>query len=108
MSWRGVRRAWCGAHRSRCTRDVQHTRGVRLGRMGDTKVGRVSNVEMVTPMALIGKVFFPSLSTFEPPLAHPAKGIIEVWYRPGFDIDRGRLARVGVQIMALAALNLLR
>jgi hypothetical protein len=27
--------------------------------------GSVSNVEMVAPMALICKVFFPSISTFE-------------------------------------------
>ena len=31
------------------------------------QAGSVSKVEMVTPMALIYKVFFPSISTFETP-----------------------------------------
>lgn len=39
--------------------------------------------------------------------ANPAKGLTESWHRPGFDIDEDALP-VGVQIMALAALNLLQ
>ena len=34
-------------------------------------VGSVSKVEMVTPMALIYKVLFPSISTFETPPIFP-------------------------------------
>ena len=33
----------------------------------DKRVGSVSKVEMTTPMALIYKVLFPSISTFEAP-----------------------------------------
>jgi amidohydrolase len=39
--------------------------------------------------------------------ANPDKGITESWHRPGFDIDEDALP-VGVQIMALAALDLLQ
>ncbi len=39
--------------------------------------------------------------------ANPAKGITEIWHRPGFDIDEDALP-VGVHIMALAALDLLQ
>ena len=39
--------------------------------------------------------------------ANPAKGIVEIWHRPGFDIDEDALP-VGVHIMSLAALDLLR
>jgi len=38
--------------------------------------------------------------------ANPDKGITEIWHRPGFDIDEDALP-VGVQIMSLAALDLL-
>jgi amidohydrolase len=38
---------------------------------------------------------------------NPAKGITESWHRPGFDIDEDALA-VGVEVMSLAALDLLR
>lgn len=38
--------------------------------------------------------------------ADPAKGIAEVWHRPGFDIDEDALA-VGVHVMSLAALDVL-
>jgi metal-dependent amidase/aminoacylase/carboxypeptidase family protein len=38
--------------------------------------------------------------------ANPEKGITEIWHRPGFDIDEDALP-VGVQIMSLAALDLL-
>jgi metal-dependent amidase/aminoacylase/carboxypeptidase family protein len=38
--------------------------------------------------------------------ANIAKGITEIWHRPGFDVDEDAL-RVGVQIMSLAALDLL-
>jgi amidohydrolase len=38
--------------------------------------------------------------------ANPAKGITEIWHRPAFDIDEDALP-VGVEIMALAALDLL-
>lgn len=39
--------------------------------------------------------------------ANPAKGITEIWHRPGFDIDEDALP-IGVEILALAALDLLR
>ena len=39
--------------------------------------------------------------------ANPAKGITEIWHRPGFDIDEEAL-RLGVHIMSLAALDVLR
>ncbi len=39
--------------------------------------------------------------------ANPEKGITEIWHRPGFDIDEDALP-MGVQIMSLAALDLLR
>ena len=39
--------------------------------------------------------------------ANPDKGITEIWHRPGFDIDEDALP-VGVQIMSLAALDLLQ
>ena len=39
--------------------------------------------------------------------ANPAKGITEVWHRSGFDIDEDALP-IGVEIMSLAALDLLR
>lgn len=39
--------------------------------------------------------------------ANPAKGITEVWHRSGFDIDEDALS-IGVEIMSLAALDLLR
>jgi amidohydrolase len=39
--------------------------------------------------------------------ANPGKGITEIWHRPGFDIDEDALP-VGVQIMSLAALDLLQ
>ena len=39
--------------------------------------------------------------------ANPAKGITEIWHRPGFDIDEDALP-VGVEIMALATLELLQ
>jgi metal-dependent amidase/aminoacylase/carboxypeptidase family protein len=38
---------------------------------------------------------------------NPDKGITEIWHRPGFDIDEDALP-VGVQIMSLAALDLLQ
>jgi amidohydrolase len=38
--------------------------------------------------------------------ANPAKGITEIWHRPGFDIDEDALA-IGVEILGLAALDLL-
>jgi amidohydrolase len=38
--------------------------------------------------------------------ANPAKGITEIWHRPGFDIDEGALA-IGVEILSRAALDLL-
>jgi metal-dependent amidase/aminoacylase/carboxypeptidase family protein len=39
--------------------------------------------------------------------ANPDKGITALWHRPGFDIDEDALPR-GVQIMSLAALDLLQ
>jgi amidohydrolase len=39
--------------------------------------------------------------------ANPDKGITEIWHRPGFDIDEDALP-MGVQIMSLAALDLLQ
>ena len=39
--------------------------------------------------------------------ANPDKGITEIWHRPGFDIDEAALP-VGLEIMALAAFDLLR
>jgi amidohydrolase len=39
--------------------------------------------------------------------ANPDKGITKIWHRPGFDIDEDALA-VGVEIMSLAALDLLQ
>ncbi|HSF02018.1 MAG TPA: M20/M25/M40 family metallo-hydrolase, partial [Solirubrobacterales bacterium] len=39
--------------------------------------------------------------------ANPDKGISEIWHRPGFDIDEGALP-VGVEIVSLAALDLLQ
>ena len=39
--------------------------------------------------------------------ANPEKGITEIWHRPGFDVDEDALP-IGVEIMALAALDLLR
>jgi metal-dependent amidase/aminoacylase/carboxypeptidase family protein len=39
--------------------------------------------------------------------ASAAKGITEIWHRPGFDVDEDALP-VGVHIMSLAALDLLR
>jgi amidohydrolase len=39
--------------------------------------------------------------------ANPDKGITEIWHRPGFDIDEAALP-LGVEILALAALDLLR
>ena len=39
--------------------------------------------------------------------ANPHEGITEIWHRPGFDIDEAALP-VGVEIMALAALDLLQ
>src|SRR5262249_3740468 len=39
--------------------------------------------------------------------ANPEKGITELWHRPGFDIDEDAIP-VGVEIMALAALDLLQ
>jgi amidohydrolase len=39
--------------------------------------------------------------------ANPEKGITEIWHRPGFDIDEDALP-IGVEIMALAALDLLQ
>jgi metal-dependent amidase/aminoacylase/carboxypeptidase family protein len=39
--------------------------------------------------------------------ANPTKGITEIWHRPGFDIDEDALA-VGVEVLATAALDLLR
>ena len=39
--------------------------------------------------------------------ANPDKGITEIWHRPAFDIDEDALP-VGVQIMSLAALELLQ
>ena len=38
--------------------------------------------------------------------ANQDKGITEIWHRPGFDIDEDALP-MGVQIMSLAALDLL-
>jgi amidohydrolase len=38
--------------------------------------------------------------------ANPAKGITEIWHRPGFDIDEDALP-VGVEILSLAAIELL-
>jgi amidohydrolase len=39
--------------------------------------------------------------------ANPEKGITEIWHRPGFDIDEDTLA-IGVEILSLAALDILR
>ncbi|HSE78536.1 MAG TPA: M20 family metallopeptidase [Alphaproteobacteria bacterium] len=39
--------------------------------------------------------------------ANAAKGVTEIWHRPGFDIDEDALP-IGVHIMALAVLDLLR
>jgi amidohydrolase len=39
--------------------------------------------------------------------ANPDKGITEIWHRPGFDIDEAALP-VGLEIMALAAFDLLQ
>jgi hypothetical protein len=39
--------------------------------MQQPRAGSVSNVEMTTPMALICKALFPSISTFETPPATP-------------------------------------
>jgi amidohydrolase len=39
--------------------------------------------------------------------ANPAKGITEIWHRPGFDVDEDALP-LAVEILALAALDLLR
>ena len=39
--------------------------------------------------------------------ANPAKGISEIWHRPGFDIDEDAMS-LGVHIISLAALDLLR
>ena len=39
--------------------------------------------------------------------ANPDEGITEAWHRPGFDIDEGALP-LGVEIMSLAALDLLQ
>ena len=39
--------------------------------------------------------------------ANPGKGITEAWHRPGFDIDEDALP-IGVEILARAALDLLR
>jgi len=39
--------------------------------------------------------------------ANPEKDITEIWHRPGFDIDEDALP-IGVEIMALAALELLQ
>ena len=39
--------------------------------------------------------------------ANPDKGITEIWHRPGFDIDEDALP-VGVEVMSLAALDLLQ
>ena len=39
--------------------------------------------------------------------ANPAKGISEIWHRPGFDVDEDALP-VGVHIMSLTALDLLQ
>ena len=47
--------------RRRCPMSRQHRSGV------ISPPGSVSNVEMVTPIALIYKVLFPSISTFETP-----------------------------------------
>jgi amidohydrolase len=38
--------------------------------------------------------------------ANPAKGITEIWHRPGFDVDEDALP-VGVEILSLAAIELL-
>ena len=38
--------------------------------------------------------------------ANAAKGITEIWHRPGFDVDEDAQP-VGVQVLALAALELL-
>ena len=39
--------------------------------------------------------------------ANPEKGITEIWHRPGFDVDEDALP-IGVEILALAALDLLQ
>ena len=38
--------------------------------------------------------------------ANPAKGITEIWHRPGFDVDQDALP-VGVEILSLAVVGLL-
>jgi amidohydrolase len=38
--------------------------------------------------------------------ANPAKGITEIWHRPGFDVDEDALP-IGVEILSLAAIELL-
>lgn len=39
--------------------------------------------------------------------ANPAKGITEIWHRPGFDVDEDALP-LGVEILSLSAVDLLR
>jgi metal-dependent amidase/aminoacylase/carboxypeptidase family protein len=39
--------------------------------------------------------------------ANPAKGITEIWHRPGFDVDEDALP-LGAEILSLAAIDLLR
>jgi hypothetical protein len=45
----------------------QHGRLPQCTQIADDLGGSVSKVELVTPMALIYKLFFPSISTFETP-----------------------------------------
>src|SRR5262245_23644618 len=46
---------------------------------GHEETGRVSKVEMATPMALIYRMLFPSLSTFEtPPSSSVRKSCVDI------------------------------
>jgi hypothetical protein len=47
--------------------DPAASQRVTAAQQGDAIAGSVSKVEMATPMALIYKVLFPSMSTFETP-----------------------------------------
>src|SRR5437773_11861577 len=53
-------------------------------------LGSVSKVEMVTPMALINKVLFPSISTFE---TLPSICTTNFWRSP----SRGRSSQCGLR-----------
>ena len=64
-------------------------------------VGSVSKVEMVTPMALIYKVLFSSISTFETPPGDRARGVLSIVHPQalafnGQDLHQSRLHPTGV------------